>query len=159
MGFNFNHFATVTHINIRKQGNDDNKQVAIDVKLLAEKVGGQHLCPILGVATFADIANVFWDANTDDKNIRLTGIDSISSWAIFQKGGYILKFGKQKTYVEKIHKFKIMPVSGQCANLEFTVTINSPQADLIDTIADHMQELVKINIEAPQELDLEGEAA
>lgn len=143
--------ATIKHLNIRKQGGgeDEEKQIAVDIKFSMEAVGASALLPLLGVESLDEIDTVFWAPGNDD-NARFSGITKIESWAEFSNVDMHI-FGR-KVRLESCGKFSFVPKGGMTADLTFQVSVLEPDEELIQALAHALSDDVKVKIEAQPEL-------
>lgn len=147
-GFNYVGAAEIKHLNIRKEGPEAAKALAVDVKFF---VSASHLdlSGILGAESERDVVRAIWN---EDGSVRFTGIEQIKSWAEFtdhtgRVGGIACRF-------EKVGKFAITPRGDYAADLTFSITLSEPGDALLRVLTASVSELISLSVEAPLELDL-----
>jgi hypothetical protein len=123
MQFQLDHFATIQHLNVRKEGKDDERETAIDIKLVVEKQPVENVLCVLGAQAMADVQALWID--DEAACVRLHGISSIDCWPSFQ-AGYQLDMLRNRVFVTKIKKFNLRPLDGRKVDLTFSVTVNAP---------------------------------
>jgi|GEM_PF-5881390 len=158
MQFNISSYVTIAHLNLRKQGGEDDRELAIDVKVKAEGVQPSVLVPIVGADSVEDIMRAFYDKKGED--VLFTGITQIESWAEF-KTRHTLSVAGFTVYPEAIKKFKLRPRAPDkrpAADIEFSFTLLEPDRDLVRYLTDNVAEAVHIDIQGEPELDF-GESA
>lgn len=155
MGFEIDNWVTIKHLNIRKQGNEDERELAIDVKCMASGVPANALCPLLGVDSDAAIERAFFDG----ENVAFSGITEIASWAEFTSGHTILIAGHEFV-PDALKKFKFTPRydNAPLADVEFQFTVNGPQRELVQYLTENVAEEIMLAISSEPEFDF-GEAA
>jgi hypothetical protein len=153
--FNFSGAVQIKHLNIRKQGNEDDRVTAVDVKVFSEKVSGPILDAILVPNERDPIKGVLWDAEGAP---RMFGVNRLDSWIEFEKCvGTLLG---QRFFIEKISKFTGALAADFGMDLTFSFSIVEPTNALLETLVAMMAEEVRLYIETPQiELPLSGVAA
>lgn len=155
MQFEVKGYVSVKHINIRKDGPSDGKEVAVDLKLTAEGCPARTICALLGVDSEAEAAISLWDA---DGNPRFSGITDITSWAEFS-GKHSLKLaGLPDVPCKRVHKFKFSPRGERTVDVEFCVSVVSPPRQYVETLGELLQDEVPCDLRGEPELDF-GEAA
>lgn len=152
--FNFSGLVQIKHLNIRKQGNEDDRVVAVDVKVFSEKVSGFVLDSILVPNESDPVKGVLWDA---DGAPRLYGVNRIDSWIEFEKCvGSMLG---HRFSIEKISKFTGALTADFGMDLTFSFSIVEPSHALLETLVAMMAEDARLQIETPQmDLPLSGAA-
>ena len=152
--FDFSGQVQIKHLNIRKQGHEDDRVVAVDVKVFSEKVSGAVLDSILVPNENDPIKDVLWDA---DGAPRLYGVNRIDSWIEFEKCvGNILG---HRFSIEKISKFTGALTADFGMALTFSFSIVEPSNALLETLVAMMSEDISLQIETPQlDLPLSGVA-
>ena len=153
--FDFSGLVQIKHLNIRKQRNEDDRILAVDVKVFSKKVPGILLDSILVPNENDPIKDVLWDA---DGSPRLYGVNRIDSWIEFEKCvGNIL--GNHFS-IEKISKFTGALTADFGMDLTFSFSVVEPTNALLETLVAMMAEEVRLQIETPQlDLLLSGGAA
>lgn len=155
MQFEVNGHVSVKHINIRKDGPSDGKEVAVDLKLTAEGCPAATVCALLGVESEAEATVSLWD---EEGNPRFSGITDITSWAEFSGKHSIRLAGLQEVPCKRVHKFKFSPRGEHSVDVEFSVSILSPPRRYVETLGELLQDEVPCVLRSEPELDF-GEAA
>ena len=136
--------ASIKHLNVRKEGPDDEKILAVDIKM---EIKGIHrfLCWY-----FDDALELFlWRGETNaliERNIWLTPVQygNIVSGATAHIGG--------QTFVgAEIKKFIITPRDGGVINLTCSVTIH-PNSEEVSQLAKLVQDQTYVSLEGPKDL-------
>lgn len=138
--FTFDALATVRHINPRKEGPEDDKNLALDIKLN-------------GIVTDAiwdyfheQIRNVLYTDAGAVKNIMMDSIAFSHSVK-----NCTLKMLGHTFHGAEIKNFKVRPKDGHLAELTFSATIEPSGTD-IAMIAEYLQEEVPVVIEPQPDL-------
>lgn len=119
MSLNFESItAKLTHINVRKQGPEEESVTAIDLKIECETTGAV-LSAILGT----EEAPNFWMDN-EDKDILYSGLSECTTWGTFD--GRELKIAGLHFKSADLKKFKFKPIAGQQVDLTFSASILNP---------------------------------
>lgn len=149
--------ATINHLNIRSQGNDDQKIIAIDVSL-SGMVSARALMPVVGVDAEEDIIDSFWCYNQEggEYSPKLLGVEQITTWGIFDN--HQLRIGRHSAYAT-VKKIKFKPQANLESDVSLVATIDNPDDALINHLVDHIKDDVQAEIKAPPELDLTPGAA
>lgn len=146
--FKFHGYASVLNLNARKEGPNDEKELAVDVKLEA--------------VTGADIADFFEPA--------------LASF-LFLEGGAVrntlmgdVSFGNELEHYRleamggvfhgvKVKKFSLHPKDGEQIRITFSVSFK-PSGTEVAKLAEYLQDEIEIDLQpANDELDLGGSAA
>lgn len=151
-----NSLATVASFTASKEGPNNDKVLAIHVKLRAP-VQSIVLTHILGTDSAAEIDDAFWRMDRESVYLpRFVNVESIAipNDTIFY--GCSAKFGKWKTGGCRVHKFSFTPTEGRISYLTFTVSIAHPEPGLLPYIAELLGENIPVEVyEDQQELPLE----
>lgn len=131
MRFRLSTEATIKHLNVRKEGEEDDKQLAVDIKIDCDE--SALLCDFfdekLQAFLFNDIgaaSNVMLEAVRYSHAIQHIDVDFC---------GFEFRDCELK-------KFQIMPKDGNRINMVFSVTI-MPRSDELAVIAEHLGEVVQ----------------
>lgn len=128
-------FATVEHVNNRKEGSEDDKKLVIDIKLKTETMTDLELLKL-----FDDkLAEFIWK---DDGTIRSHRLDDIGFVVIQPK--LLLTIGEIEIPECTAKKFKFSFLDN-AYTITFTVSC-SPSAGDIEKILQNLGELVKIKL-------------
>ena len=138
--FKLNGKATVKHINIRKEGNDDGKSLKVDLKLEART--GMALPDFLDTG----LRHFLWSSTGIVRNpmLKAVGFKGEASGI----GGKVCGLDVSSATA---HKFAVEPHD----SLEVTVTLTltwEPSATDVAVIAEHIDEPIDIDIEAEPDL-------
>lgn len=141
--FEFKGDADILHLNVRKEGPDDEKALAVDIKLEGKTSG--NLC------------NYF-----DEKLREFLFTDAVIARAsMMEPVGFKnqilnceLQMLDKQFYGVKLHKFKISPVDGGDVRLTFTATFQ-PNKDDVAIIAEFVSEPVHVVARPQPGLDFE----
>lgn len=142
--------GTIKHLNIRKEGTDDDKVLALDVKISGVICGVDLLVKLLGGDSAATVMMCFWDA---DGTRRFFGLDPVSSWASFEDcwvdiSGVMLP-------VARVHKFKAELQDEWKASVEFAITVTDPPENAAAILCELVQDVVSVEVlKVQQELEL-----
>ena len=142
--FKLSGMAAIKHLNVRKEGPDDEKILAVDVKLEFKKVD-RRLC-----AYFDDALEAFlWRGNTDALIVRndfLLPVVYLHTIASAQ-----VKIGTQTYYGCEVKKFGIQPCDGGVITLTCSVSLN-PSASEVSDLAKLVQDEERVEIDGPPDL-------
>lgn len=146
--FRFQGRASITHLNTRKEGPDDDKELAVDVKQQA--LCGVNVCdyfePELAYFLFMEGGAV---RNT------MMGPIGFSN----ELEGYRLDAVGGTFYGVKVKKFSLEPVDGSQIRLTFSISFK-PSGDEVARMAEYLQDEIDIELNpSREELDLGGMAA
>ena len=141
-------YGLVKHLNIRKEGPNDDKVLAIDIKIVDAACEPSLLQRVLGAETEEMVRTSFWDWTTDEAPPRFLGIDHVASWAELQHCEVMI--GRIKFSDCTVKKFRLRVGSGFRVSAEFQVTISSPTSNSAAILAENVGEDVSIRIEMMQ---------
>lgn len=143
--------ASIKHLNVRKEGPDDEKILALDVKLSFSKVD-RRLC-----AFFDDALEAFlWRGDTDALIVRNVFLAPIAYGN--EVCGASVQIGAHKFAGCDVKKFSIVPADGGVITLSCSVTL-FPSAREVSDLAKLVQDEDSVTIEGPPDLfalDLHG---
>lgn len=143
--------ASVKHLNVRKQGPDDEKILAVDVKLSFSKVD-RRLC-----AFFDESLEAFlWRGDTDALIVRNFFLAPISYGNEVCDAS--VQIGTHQFAGCDVKKFSIVPADGGVITLSCSVTL-FPGAREVSDLAKLVQDEDTVSIEGPPDLfalDLRG---
>lgn len=143
--------ATIKHLNIRKEGPDKEKVLALDIKLADCNCSMDTLARILGANSWTDVRTAFWDA---DGEPRFLGLEPISSWSNI-RGCTVEMLGITMRGAQ-VRKFKVRINGQESAEMELSVSVTSPPEKATPILAEYVMESVTVKITVEQgELDLE----
>lgn len=155
--FNYVGDAEIKHLNIRKQGNEDDRELAVDVKLFLERVPAEVAAPLLGVESVEDFTAAFWTRD-EEPAPRFNGLDGLSVWTFYERK-HDVRMGKTLVRAEKLSKFAITVHDKGKVSITFSVSILGPSDYLVQFLADNMMELIHIELKADPGLFDEQAAA
>lgn len=138
--------AEILHINARKEGKEDDKELAADIKMMADKVPAEIL------KTLGDGLEqlLFFDDNM--KAVRNTMMEPIGFR--YEIEGYRLAMLGRMHYGCKVKKITVTPQDGGTVCLSFSVSFK-PSGNEFAQIAEYLAESVSIEVgPASEELDL-----
>lgn len=146
--FRVSGIATLKHLNIRKEGPDDEKILAVDVKLAFEKLD-RVLCAYFDEA----LVPFLW---RDDAMIVRN--------AFLQPIAYLNEISGATVQIEsatfrgcEVKKFAISPRDGGVIDLVCSVALYEPTADEIGDLSRRLQDGARVEIEGPPDL-FDGDA-
>lgn len=139
--FKLNTRAELVHINTRKEGGEDNKELALDLKLKTR-------IP-------SDIANFFGEGLADfmflaDGAPRFKRMDQIGF--DIDLLSYCLVLNEQTYYGVTVKKFKLSPVNDGLIDLTFSISFK-PTSQVVATLAEFLDEMIGIEL-TPQNAEL-----
>lgn len=139
--------ATIKHLNVRKDGPEDEKILAVDIKLEIRRVD-RRLC-----AYFDDALEAFlWRGDTDAliaRNYYLAPVAYAN-----ELEGATFTIGMEEYAACDVKKFTLEPADGGVFTLSCTVTVFSPPD--VSAIARYVQDDVAVEIEAQPDLFAKG---
>jgi DNA segregation ATPase FtsK/SpoIIIE-like protein len=117
--------ATVKHLNVRKEGPDDEKVLAVDVKLEFKKVD-RRLCRY-----FDEVLEDFlWRGNTNALIVRNQFMAPVEYANIISDAK--VQIGLREYSACEVKKFSLQPQDGGVMTLTLSVTLNPNAADVAD---------------------------
>lgn len=146
--FRFHGRASITHLNTRKEGPDDDKELAVDVKM-------QALTGINVTDYFEPELAYF--LFLEGGAVRNTMMGPISF--LHELEGYRLDAVGGTFHGVKVKKFSLEPVDGAQIRLTFSISFK-PSGDEVARMAEYLQDEIDIELNpSSEELDLGGSAA
>lgn len=143
--FKFSGKVSIQHLNTRKEGPDEDKELAVDIKLTAD-------CDLSVLYYFGDDLAAF--LYLDSGAIKYTSLGPLNFGNELEN--YRLDTLGSTFYGCRVKKFSIEPRDGHLVRLTFGVSFK-PSGDEVATIAEYLQEEIGIRLEpANEELDLDG---
>lgn len=142
--FRLDGLAVIKHINTRKEGPDEEKELAIDVKMEAtvDAAYWDFFHEGLRDSLYTDIGavrNPLMDAIGFSHSVRNCTLDLL---------------GASFNEVE-VSKFKLRPKDGNKVALQFAVSL-SPRGNEVGQLAEFLQEETEVHIEPQPELNFDG---
>jgi hypothetical protein len=142
--------AVIKHMNLRKQGQEDDRVLAIDIKVSGE-TQAMILNDLLGASPGEDLSGMFWSTvpGADPESLKSYAIKEVEvdgEWP-----NRIVHIGKHEARgdMKKIH---FMPRSGHRLDLTAQISIEGPRQELLDYLVSKLQENVTCHIESQPEL-------
>lgn len=152
MAFELKHPVEIKHLNIRKQGNEDDRELAIDIKCSAKDVPATCIASLFGAESEQDFLDAFWRDN-DDHDVKFHGLTTLDLWTFYEKQHEVL-FGPNRQRIEKVSKFKTNLKGKHLADLEFSVTLLKPSEALLEWLASQVMEEINLHLIPDNELPL-----
>jgi hypothetical protein len=144
--------ATISHINIRKEGADDKKELAADIKLLFPKLPGTV------VECFdAGLAPLFWTEDNDGGLFVRSPLMEAIGFANEVHNADV-SIADMRWPACKVKRFALSPVDGGYVNLTCSVSI-MPSSTEVAKLAKLVQDGAFVTIEQPEDLFSEPGAA
>lgn len=144
--FRFNNKATLLHINTRKEGDENNKELAIDLKFTTR--------------ASLDVLQFFGDGLVDflflpDGNVRFKLMDDVGF--SYELKSYVLTLmDGQEHYGVTVKKFKVAAVNGGAVDLTFSISFK-PTSTIVATLAEFLDEMIDVSLApADRELEFDG---
>lgn len=136
--------ATIKHLNVRREGPEDDKVLAVDIKMEISRVD-RRLC-----AFFDDALEAFlWRGDTDAMIVRNMYLGPIK-YGNYIDGATVEIDGR--TFVGcRVSKFAIQPKDGGVIDLALSVSAY-PTATEVSELAKLVQDDAAISIEGPPDL-------
>lgn len=136
--------GTIEHLNIRKEGPDDERTVAADVKLLVKGVSGDFLL-------FFDLAlpPVLWDLTSLMFPVRNPMMQAVRF--AHELEGCEAVIGGQRFLGATAKKFSLQPVDGGLLDVTLSVTVY-PRLHAVEDLARMVQESVDVQVDGPPDL-------
>jgi hypothetical protein len=144
--FKLNTRAELVHINTRKEGGEDNKELALDLKLktrIPSEIAnffGEGLAELMFLA----------DGTPRFKRMEQIGFD-------IELLSYCLILNEQTYYGVTVKKFKLSPVNDGLIDLTFSISFK-PTSLVVATLAEFLDEMIGIEL-TPQNTELNFEGA
>lgn len=142
--FKLSGVASIKHLNVRKEGPDDEKILAVDVKLEVKKVD-RRLC-----GYFDDALEAFlWRGDTNALIVRNGFLAPVNyAHTIY---GATVEIGTKTYHDCDVKKFSIQPQDGGVITLSLSVTLQ-PSASEVADLAKLVQDEERVSIEGPPDL-------
>lgn len=138
-------FATIKHLNIRKQGPEEDKVLAIDIKFADCRADIDLLARLLGSDSESCLLS-FWNGG----DIRFPGLEPIQSWSEIEDctmhiGGLtgLRLFGVAK-------KFRCAIEGENTVTMEFQFSVTDPPENATAILAEYVAEGVRIILDQEQ---------
>lgn len=138
--------GTIEHVNVRKQGPDDDKFLALDVKLSVKAVS-REICGYFEPA----LTDFLWFQGSEDNLIvRNRFIEPLRFLNIVE--GASAEIGGMSFLGVEAKKFSIQPKDGGVVDMIFSVTILHPTAGEVSKIARLLQDDLGIKVEGAPDM-------
>lgn len=148
--FNLDSLATIKSLNVRKEGPDDDKVVAVDVRLEFKKID-RRLC-----LYFDDAIEAFlWRGETDALIARNAFLKPLAYCNTLK--GASVSIGTHEYRDCDVTKFSIEPQDGGVITLQCSVTVNPNEADIAD-LAKAVQDETRVSIQGAPDLFAQADA-
>lgn len=144
--FTFSGRASITHLNTRKEGPDDEKELAVDVKLQA--ICGVDVCGFFE----QELAGFMFLEGGAVRNVMMGPITFAH-----EIEGYTLDAVGSIFNGVKVKKFSLEPMDGNQIKLTFSISFK-PSGDEVARMAEYLQDEIDIALR-PMNEELEFEAA
>ena len=142
--FKVSGIASIKHINVRKEGPEEDKILAVDVKLTFKQVD-RRLCAYFDEA----LESFLWRGDTDALIVR----NSFLSPVVYgnQIASADVKIGLRQFGGCDVRKFSIEPADGGVITLTCSVSVY-PSASEVSDLAKLVQDEDQVSIEGPPDL-------
>ena len=150
--------AQVIHLNARKEGPNENKVPALDVKMRGE-IPIRTAALLMGVEDHHSLQSALWDQTHEDVPRRFIMLDEIKLAG--EVWGVLVEMMGMRIPNTKIKKFSLFPMDGMTIELCWQTSVTEPPSKLLPVLAEYLGEDIKVRLfKEQQELDLgQGEAA
>lgn len=147
--------AHLKHVNLRKHGSEDDRVLAIDLKIEGE-TQARILNDLLGAAEDDDLSNVFWSTqpDADPESLRTHALDEIGVDGMWPNR--IVTLGKYEVIAD-VKKISFRPRPGHRLDITASVSIESPTKELLDYVVASIQDFITCRIDSQPEFPLQGE--
>lgn len=135
--------AEITHLNTRKEGSEDSKELAIDVKLKIRTSNES-----LNYFEAELLIPALWNEIGAIRNIKLEPIGMS-----YELRSYTLEIGGNTFYEVKLKKFSFEPIDGNLVAITFQASM-APRSNEVAQIAEYLQDEISITLE-PSDGELE----
>lgn len=143
--------ATVEHLNLRKQGNEDDRVLAVDIKVVG-MTDADVLNDLLGASPGEDLSYMFWsdpgDPHSPLVSAAIGDVSINSNWP-----GRVVHLGRHRTIAD-VKKIHIKPRGSHSLDLTASLSIEEPAQQLLDYLVKQIKEPIACRIESQPELDL-----
>lgn len=152
MGININAInAELTNLNVRKEGDEGNRVLAIDMKFICETTS-----TVARTLLGADHVPHFW-LPAGDCDPLYYAISDIHTEGVFQD--HQLSFATVKFDSVRIDKCQFKPISHERISLAFRASVISPQDSKVAILAELVKESGDLVVVSPPDMFDEREAA
>lgn len=157
MPFNFNGRAELVDLRPHR-GKSDDAEVQLDMKFKAVDVSAEAAAAVLGADDGASVvAGLFRSVAVDaDQNTAFPSIKGIQADCNFENRHAITVAGLRRVRCARVGKISIKPRAKGLSDMTFSVTVEAPPQNFVELLAEHLNEVIKVNLEQEAELPLEG---
>lgn len=149
--FEFNGPAQLLHLNVRKEGPEDGRTLAVDAKFSIDYLPAERLAFLVGADTFGA---ALWDI---DGSVVFPGIDEIHLSA--ELSNHSGRIDRTPVHFDTLKRFRFTPCGQRGVNLTFVASIAMPAPELMLRLADSVREIIRLEIIPQPQLDLAHERA
>ena len=136
--------ATIKHLNIRKEGPDDDKVIAVDIKMEITKVD-RRLC-----AYFDEALEAFlWRGDTNALIVRNTFVEPVKY--LYTLKDATVQINTRELFGCKVSKFQITPKDGGVIDLTLTVSALPTKSEVAE-LANLVSDGAAVSINGPLDL-------
>lgn len=152
ISINFPSKVEITHINLRKQGPEDCRDLAVDLKIEGLAANGEAIIMAL-FGCDQEMAGAFWRPSdvSDDLSPSMTGLTEMQSWAEFD-GKHTLNIAGLSFRPAMLKKFKVKPVGGGAVNVVFQASITDVENRHLNILTEMLQELTPCEVLADPDM-------
>ncbi len=162
---------SIKHLNLRKEGDEHDKVLAVDVKLEGE-VKSDVLNDLFGASPGDDFRRFFWNTHTTEeinaimqdvaamapmppeplKTYQIEEISISGTWK-----ARLVTLGKTEIIAD-VGKVHVTPLPGLKLAIALQIQVENPSKPLLDYLVSHVQDTVNCVIESQPELPLKAKA-
>lgn len=136
--------ATIKHLNIRKEGPDDDKVIAVDIKMEITKVD-RRLCDYFDEA----LAEFLWRGHTNALIVRNVFLEPVKY--LYTVKDATVQIDDRELVGCKVGKFQITPKDGGVIDLTLTVSA-CPTKSQVAELANLVSDGAAVSINGPLDL-------
>jgi hypothetical protein len=152
---NINTFAKIEHVNARKEGPNDDKVLAIDVKLTGE-VDHTAIAAVIGTDDVEEVRRSFW-LDDEQHAPRFVNVDMVKVPSATEFKECDATFGNRYIKGVKVRKFSFTPRDRGVADITFTISVTDPPDGLMPFLAEQLGESMDVLARtAQQSFDFTG---
>lgn len=148
MQFTLNAHMELQSVNARKEGPNDDKHVAVDLKFCGA-VSIEDLLPLVGSEHASVLESALWDDESGHLDVRFPNITSIKPDSATEFDGLNCYIFGSKITEAKAHKFSFKPRAGG-ADLTFTLSLPDPSQEVLPIAANYLGEDVRVEVETAE---------
>jgi hypothetical protein len=136
--------ASVNHLNVRKEGPEDERILACDVKIELKDLPGS-ICRYFDES----LEDFLWRGDTDAKIVRNAFLSPVVY--VHTISSAVVEIGSNRFFGCEVKKFAIEPKDGFVVNLACSVSLY-PGSDEVSDLAKLVQDEAQVSIEGPPDL-------